>query len=207
MPLFLPHRASVIPINFVGADRIFFTGDQHFGHENIIKFCNRSFNDVGEMDQALIRSWNEMVRPSDTVFHLGDLTLGDAGVARGYIKELNGKIYVLSNPWHHDKRWLGETYFTRSGYQVEYLPPVISIEIPELGEGKHPLSIMLCHYPMAEWDRKHHKGWHLHAHSHGNHHAEGYIMDVGVDATNGKPISLRQVVERMESLGWKRPES
>ena len=50
-------------------DHLFFTSDTHFHHANIIRFCNRPFRDVEEMDEILIRNWNEVVGPEDTVFH------------------------------------------------------------------------------------------------------------------------------------------
>jgi len=50
----------------------FITADTHFGHANIIKYCQRPFKDVEAMDKALIRSWNERVKPEDTVFKKND---------------------------------------------------------------------------------------------------------------------------------------
>lgn len=52
--------------------RTFFTSDSHFGHANIIRYCQRPFADADEMDSALIRIWNSVVDPRDTVYHLGD---------------------------------------------------------------------------------------------------------------------------------------
>ena len=50
----------------------FITADKHFGHANIIKYCQRPFKDVEVIDKALIRSWNERVKPEDTVFKKND---------------------------------------------------------------------------------------------------------------------------------------
>lgn len=52
---------------------VYFTADTHFGHENIIKFCDRPFASVEEMDETLIANWNGRVRANDTVFILGDM--------------------------------------------------------------------------------------------------------------------------------------
>ena len=46
---------------------IWFTSDHHFGHENIIKYCDRPFNSVGHMNAAMIEAWNGAVAPGDTV--------------------------------------------------------------------------------------------------------------------------------------------
>ena len=56
----------------------FFTSDTHFGHENIIKYCGRPFKDVEKMNERLIKNWNEVVKDTDTIFHLGDFSF------RGY---------------------------------------------------------------------------------------------------------------------------
>ena len=52
--------------------KYWFTADTHLGHQNIIKYCNRPFKTLDEMDTAIIRNWNERVDPDDTVLVLGD---------------------------------------------------------------------------------------------------------------------------------------
>lgn len=76
----------------------FFTADTHFGHENVISYCNRPFEDVLEMNDILIQNWNAVVQPGDTVFHLGDFALGPKHFWRSYREALNGRIiYILGN--------------------------------------------------------------------------------------------------------------
>lgn len=52
---------------------IYFTADTHFGHENVIRFCDRPFSSANEMDEAMIANWNARVRGNDTVYILGDM--------------------------------------------------------------------------------------------------------------------------------------
>ena len=186
-------------------ERTWFTADHHFGHANIIKFTDRPFDSVAEMDEALVENWNSVIGPDDRVFHLGDFTLGNSHVAYRYLQQLQGRISFLYTPWHHDRRWLpGDTrVIDRSAnHIIEWLPPLWVLEVPPMGKGGYPLAITLCHYPLAEWDRKHYGAWHLHGHSHGKHGGEGYILDVGVDAQNYHPISLGGVLDKMYGIGW-----
>ena len=89
----------------------FFTSDLHFGHANVIGYSNRPFKNVEEMNETLIRNWNNRVKPEDTVFHAGDFCFknspgGKAGEglilkAKDYIQKLNGNIIFIRG--NHDK--------------------------------------------------------------------------------------------------------
>ena len=85
---------------------MFFTSDHHFLHRNIIKYVDRPFSCIEEMDAELIRAWNGVVGRDDIVWHLGYFTMGSPDEARRYFGQLNGQINILGNRWHHDKRWL-----------------------------------------------------------------------------------------------------
>ena len=51
-----------------------FISDTHFGHQNIIKYADRPFLDIDEMDKEMIKRWNKVVHANDTVWFLGDLS-------------------------------------------------------------------------------------------------------------------------------------
>ena len=181
---------------------IWFTSDNHFGHENIIKFSNRPFYNVDEMDATMVMRWNEVVKPTDIVYHLGDFCLGDATASRKYFAALNGVVRILGNTWHHDRRWMKSIMYTGLDAEntVDILPPMVVLEFHEYGDGKYPQVLVLCHYPLVEWDRKHYGAWHLHGHCHGNYHySSGKAFDVGVDPQNFYPISLEEVAAIMET--------
>jgi calcineurin-like phosphoesterase family protein len=187
-------------------DHVWFTGDHHFGHENIIKYAERPYINVAEMDEDLIEEWNSVVRRSDLVYYLGDFTLGGTSIAQQYFSRLSGDIEILNNFWHHDKRWINShgQCTTKNGWIVLLGNSIKVLEIPELGKDGYPLAITLCHYPIGEWDRKHYGAWHLHGHSHNKYQAEGKILDVGVDSAiewlgEYRPFSFSEVIEIMES--------
>ncbi|MCF6303155.1 MAG: metallophosphoesterase, partial [Devosiaceae bacterium] len=72
--------------------KIWFTADTHFGHQNIIKYSNRPFADVKEMDAALIENWNARVKKGDIVYHLGDVGLCAPEKLRKILDSLHGHI-------------------------------------------------------------------------------------------------------------------
>jgi calcineurin-like phosphoesterase family protein len=78
----------------------FFTSDTHFGHLNIIKYCERPFDSVESMNRAMIDRWNAVVSDSDTVYHLGDFALGPKLLWKTYRYELNGQIIFIAG--NHD---------------------------------------------------------------------------------------------------------
>jgi len=176
---------------------IFVTADHHFGHANIIKFCNRPFKNADGMDKAMIRAWNLTVGHDDTVYHLGDFTLTDS--LSPWIHALNfARLYIV--PGGHDYRWMA-TFKQDIDFRIQILDPLITLEIP--CNDKYPRVVVLCHYPMLSWDRSHYGSLHLHGHSHCTisggmsgdtqlppNQVNGKRVDVGVDCWNFTPINL-----------------
>ena len=77
---------------------IYYTSDLHFGHANVIKFDERPFADVEEMDRVLIECWNKKVQDDDTVYIVGDICYRSRYTADWYLKQLKGhKILILGN--------------------------------------------------------------------------------------------------------------
>lgn len=74
--------------------KYFVTADPHFGHENIIKYCNRPFNNVDEMDAKIVKLWNETVSNNDTVFVLGDFGMGRKKII-DHVPRLNGRKILI----------------------------------------------------------------------------------------------------------------
>jgi calcineurin-like phosphoesterase family protein len=149
------------------------------------------------MNERLIRAWNAVVHSDDTIYFLGDLLMGNYGQARNLLGCLNGRILIV--PGNHDK-WLGPfsnvaqppDLFSATGQKVEILPPLLTEKFHIAGQ-KEPVRIVLCHYPLREWD-----GWwrgslHCFGHTHSNLKPEGRSLDVGVDVFP-YPVSLETVI-------------
>ncbi len=170
--------------------KYFYTSDSHFGHKNILKYCNRPFSNVTEMDEALISNWNKVVRKDDIIYHLGDVAFCcDIDYALSIMKKLNGiKHLIVGN---HDQLAL----------QMNDIRPGTWASINQLSE----LIIInqkfvLCHYPMRSWNGSNKNSIHLFGHVHGNMPSYGKSFDVGVDCWNYTPVSFNQVIEKANSL-------
>jgi calcineurin-like phosphoesterase family protein len=86
---------------------IFFTSDLHFGHANIIQYCNRPFNSVEHMNGVLMSNWNSVVTEDDKVIVLGDFAMGKISETLPVAERLNGMKFLV--PGNHD-RCFGGTY-------------------------------------------------------------------------------------------------
>lgn len=153
---------------------IYFTADQHFGHINIIKYCDRPFKHVDEMNDKIIANHNKVVHDKDVVYHLGDFTMERD--AEKYIRRLNGTHKFIRGS--HD-------------YWNPDLPYIIELKIEDI-------YIVLCHYAMRSWPRSYHGSIQLYGHSHGQLSPDKNQLDVGVDTQIGEhrkfyPYSLKEI--------------
>lgn len=188
---------------------IWFTADTHFGHNNIIKYCQRPFLSEAEQalaeqaprgswkvskqtvekhDTELIEAINSRVVKGDQLWILGDFCWGDHDQAKRYIDRINCNDIKLV--WgNHDHKSIAPL-FTRTIDQGQ---------IRVKGQ-----RIWLNHYPMRSWDGRFHGTWHLYGHVHNQfteddqNTPEMLTRDVGVDACNYTPISFDQLKDYMK---------
>jgi len=171
---------------------IWFTSDQHYKHNNIIKHCHRPFSSLEEMHEVLTDNWNNVVGSSDLVYCLGDFFVSWGKQSRSEIdsllRKLNGnKFLIIGN---HDRKEVTQSNLWN---QVVYYK-----ELKVDRGSKHRQKIILFHYPIKSWNQIHRGSWMLHGHCHGNlDHPDGLIMDVGVDCHNYKPLHIDQVADFM----------
>lgn len=170
--------------------RTFFTSDLHLGHANIIRYCARPFSDVRDMDRGLIERWNAVIGREDEVWVVGDFCISRDRSAQSYLSELNGNKHLVRG--NHDKH----DTITASGWRSVQ-------DIAHLNVEKR--RIVLCHYGMRTWPRIGRGAVMLYGHSHGRlpcfrTPSGGGTCDVGVDVWDYRPVTLREVLSRMERL-------
>ena len=178
--------------------KTYITSDLHFGHTNIMKFCPvtraRFRNDVAYMNEAMIKEWNDMVCPEDTVYILGDVAFLPADKAAEIMRRLNGtKILVEGN---HDRKLLKDEDFRSCFAEVhKYL------DINHNGQ-----KIIMSHFPFLEWDQMHRGSLHFFGHLHGGvTNQEKYrCMDVGMDATGLIVMELDDAIAKIANNEIKR---
>lgn len=96
---------------------IFVTSDTHFNHKNIIKYCNRPYKDVEEMNEAIINNWNNLITNDDVIYHLGDFGFGTKEELKQIFNRLNGQKYLIMG--NHDKK-VGRNYYLELGFLNVY---------------------------------------------------------------------------------------
>jgi calcineurin-like phosphoesterase family protein len=85
-----------------GKSKIFLISDLHLDHANIIKYCNRPFRSVSEMNDFIVNTWNKTVGKNDIVYFLGDMAYGRGSrKTRFWLEKLNGNIVFIKGS--HDK--------------------------------------------------------------------------------------------------------
>lgn len=183
-------------MNLFSSEKTFFIADTHFGHNNIIKYCARPFNNTDEMDTALIKNWNAKVPKDGIVYHLGDFAWGSIAYWEHIREQLNGEIILIFG--NHDDRFL---YNERMRKLFKEVTPQKKIWF-------NKTCIYMNHYPFlcfgGAW-----KGldatWQLFGHVHSNSRSKEGLdqkrlvncfptqYDVGVDNNNFTPISFDEV--------------
>jgi calcineurin-like phosphoesterase family protein len=168
----------------------YFTSDTHFDHRNIINYAERPFKSVSQMNSTLIENWNREVSSGDDIYHLGDLTFGDSNRVRSLLDVLNGNVHLVTG--NHDR----PTSSVRSEFAS--FQNYKELTIPQ-ENSKHPKTIVLFHYPIEMWNKRHYSAIHLHGHEHTGHKLTGKNrIDVGVDSWNYRPVSLEEVLTTCE---------
>lgn len=171
----------------------YFISDLHFGHDNIISFSNRPFSDVKEMDAKIKEKWNNKVKPTDTVYVLGDVSFHNKKVTKIILNLLNGnKVLIKGN---HDVDVPKECFM--------YVKDYHTIKLESTGE-----KVVLFHYPILEWDGFFKDRIHLYGHVHNTKVIDiPNMYNVGADILDFEPCTIPEIIERNKSFVKKNTET
>jgi calcineurin-like phosphoesterase family protein len=178
---------------------VFLVSDTHFGHTGVCRFTRndgvtklRPWDSAEEMDEAMVKAWNERVKPTDKVYHLGDVVINRK--ALGIMRRLNGdKVLIRGN---HD-------IFRDSEYREHFR---------ELRAYHVMNGMILSHIPIHS-ESLGRFGVNIHGHLHANRVMlpgfNGKITDivdvryhcVCVEQTDFAPILFEDVIKRIEAEG------
>lgn len=160
---------------------IFYTADPHFDSETIIAQTGRPFSSVQEMDEELIRRWNDVVAQEDTVYVLGDVGSHCAPLPEECLSRLRGHKHLIRG--NHDMVLSDQSSLLRHFETVtDYL---------EITDGGY--RITMCHFPMVY----NQCGYMIHGHIH-NVKKEIFqvltqlprVLNAGVDLNGFAPVTL-----------------
>ena len=171
----------------------FFIADLHFGHKRVVEFTDaagkklRQYDTVEDMEDAMVQLHNELVKPTDKVYMLGDIAFNQRGLDK--VKQMNGiKILIKGN---HDNLKLNK--------YVEVFKDV---------RGCHVMNgLVFTHIPIHV-DQLGRFGCNVHGHLHMNRVMHGDKIDprflcVSAEHTDLKPIEFEDMVERIVAQGGK----
>ena len=191
---------------------IYLTSDLHFGHRNVIRFCNRPFVDEKDMMAGLIKNWNEKVKPNDFIFSLGDFSwFTGRHQIKKLVSVLRGRKYFV--PGNHCKEGMYELVDDPDFHECAD----VTVLFVRGQEGdprfadKKVFEIVLSHYPLTCWSHSDYDNCYQffgHIHSQagtplaefGNpiHIKPGKQMDVGCDRWGYAPIDLFDAIKAAE---------
>lgn len=172
-------------------NEIWITSDSHFHHQNIIKYQpkERPFDSVEEMNEALIERWNEVVKPNDEIWHLGDFAFANKSKVLKILSRLNGKKYFIFG--NHDGVMRSKEVQEHFEWMGDYRRTKMF--------GRH---VVMFHYPIHSWNMMAHGSIHFYGHTHCSipflYH--GRARDIGVDGNNLYPHNVRTLIEQFDKF-------
>lgn len=166
---------------------IFWTSDTHYCHANVVKFDALPHASVEEMNEHRISIWNSQVKRGDTVYHLGDLSLGKLDETLKLLKRLNGRIHLIKGNHDHVIRKV----IAADINALAWVKDVAEVKVNDQ-------LIFMSHYAHRVWPKCHYGSWHLFGHSHGSMPPLGKSFDVGWNVHN-RLLTFDDVAAIMET--------
>ena len=170
---------------------IYFIADTHFGHENIIRLCNRPFGNVTEMNSYMFQAWNARVKDDDTVYIIGDMAFRThVDEAVKFISGLKGHKCLIKG--NHDGRTLKNEAFRK------LFDEVADIKSLALGNTR----VIMCHYPICEWEGYFRGSYLVYGHIHNTTTTPAYkfmhgmdkALNAGADIIHYTPATFEELI-------------
>ena len=174
--------------------RKFYIADIHFGHANIIRLCNRPFSSVNEMNQVIIQNWNNRVLNDDIVYIIGDISFRcNTKESISMIASLKGKKVLITG--NHDITNLKNPEFRTCFSEIVDMKTIFDESVQK--------KVVLCHYPIVEWDGYFKGNYLVYGHIHNNISNYAYkcmslldtALNAGVDINNFMPVTMKELIE------------
>ena len=166
----------------------YYIADMHFYHDKILEYAKRPFKNLNEMHEVLIANWNRRVKARDNVYVLGDFAFCRGKRANELLDRLNGKKHLIVG--NHDE-FLKDKEFDKGKFVWIKDHAVIK-------DGEH--EVVLFHFPIAVWQRRHYGSLHLYGHVHGDPRKavfplpQGNCANVSADYINFEPVTLKEAL-------------
>lgn len=195
----------------------FFTADTHFGHTNVIKFCDRPFLDVEEMNNKIINTLNEYVSPEDELWILGDIAMGSIDRTLPLVSRiLASTVLVLGNhdrahPYYGSKhaQWQDryridthakEVYFGNTEILLEDGTRAFVSHFPYGEKVLHPYTTRQGEIEFGDKFAKYRvvddgESWLICGHVHEKWAVQGRQINVGLDAWGGRPVAETEIMD------------
>lgn len=178
---------------------IYFTSDLHFGHQKEFLYEPRGFKDIQTHNKTIISNWNNLIKPTDTVYVLGDLMLSNTDKGLKNVRQLQGEIFIILG--NHDTSNRIEEYnklpnvkdicyatvikYNNYHFYLSHYPTITSNF--DFDKPLKARLINLCGHshikdPFADWDKY-----------------NSPIYHVELDAHNNMPISIDYIIQEIEN--------
>lgn len=189
----------------------FVSADHHFGHANVVKWRD-AYDDLEKMNLDLIRRWNNTVSPKDTVFYLGDIVMGNRLENLEYVRQLNGKIFLIPGNHDHVHRMHNRSAEWGKKWIDAYSDVGLICCSESLTGTLNGISYEMHHFPYEgdHTEEERYTEWRperspdidvlLHGHIHKLWKQNGNQINVGVDVWDFAPVELSVALSQISEI-------
>lgn len=183
-------------------NRIWFSSDYHLDHSNVIRYCDRPFDNVEEMNAEIVKRHNEVVDKDDIVFMVGDIAFNDK-ILYELVPKMNGYRILVSG--NHDQTFQRRSKAAK--FVHKYVEDGIFMHVTNGLSWKlfNGTTVLIDHFPYygdhenreeryPELRPRDEGGWLLHGHVHELWKQKDRMINVGVDQWDFYPVSEDTII-------------